>query len=374
MTQESGPATIGNVAHVRAGNDAPKRGERVLTYVNGPGLARPLPPTPWLCRTLQVAPGRPLLWTAAAGSGKTWCAMSFGLTVAAGLSSWLSTFPLQTQGPVLHVNLEMHKDEIARRYQRLARGMGLDLNGLPIRVTNRSDIPTSFSLMSPDALPVLTKATTGMKLCIIDSLRAFLGGVDENKSEVRDALDVLLSVTERTGCTFIVIHHEGKPPKEGQGGGSTQHRARGSSAIVDACDGTFSISAAGFPCGMRIEQGKSSMDQKGDPFFVRLVDVGEKDVDGRSPAIVVEYVHVDEVEEAGEQETATVRRAREAVLDALRVHGSLNIRQIEKGKTAQGKPFVRGNKEAKAEAVSNLLADGLVVESRAGGQRSIRLA
>lgn len=354
-------------------NLSTKTKSKALAYSDGAEIAKPLPRTPWLVRDLQIAPGRPTLWTAPAGSGKTYLGQSLALAVAAGLPSWLSTFAIQSSGPVLHLNLEMPRNEVFRRYQRLARSMGLDVATLPLRVTNRLDVPQGLSLMSGDIVDVLAASVAGVKLCLIDSFRAFIGGMDENKSEVRSCLDVLLAVTERTDCTFIVIHHEGKPPKEGQGSSSVQGRARGSSAIVDACDTTFSIGHAPFPCGMRIEQGKASMGEKAEPFFVKLEDSGPKDEDGRSHAIAVEFVHPEEAEAYGEQESGAVKRARAAIIEALGIHGALNIRQIEKGKTALGKPFVRGAKDAKTEAVTNLLADGLIVERRNGGQRSLCL-
>lgn len=398
MTQPSGPATNGagkakpaNDAEAEAarrhalegetmdlsagqvrGSKSPPKVVRKLSFSDAATLARALAPTPWVVRALQIAPGRPLLWTAAAGSAKTWLAMSLGLSVAGGLSSWLSTFPIQKSGPVLHINLEMHRDEIARRYQRLARGMGVDLATLPIRVTNRLDVPTGFSLMAEDVVEVLSAAVAGHVLCVIDSFRAFIGGVDENKSEVRQALDVLLSVTERTSCAFLVIHHEGKPPKDGEASGtSSQHRARGSSAIVDAVDLTYSVTVeAG--C-FRITQGKASMGQKVEPFTVKLVDSGDKDEDGRSAAIAVEYVHPEEAAELATREPPAVVRARDEILQALRIHGSLNVRQIERGKAPDGKPFVRGNKEAKHEALEGLLADSLIVEHTKGRQRRFSL-
>lgn len=358
------------------GNVAPpvhplERGARTLTYSDAMSLAQPVGPTPWIVRDLQIAPGRPILWTAPAGSGKTWLAMALALTVASAEPTWIS-FGVQRHGIALHINLEMPEAEIRRRYQRLARGMRLDLGQLRLRATNRIDVPGKFDLFSDDAVEVLALAVKGVTLCVIDSLRAFIGGVDENKSEVRLALDVLLSVSERTGCTFVVVHHEGKPPKEVQAG-STQHRARGSSAIVDACDCTFSVSTAEFPCGMRIEQGKASMGKKSEPFFVKLVDEGAVDEDGRSSAIRIEYVFPEEAEQIAAAEPAPVARAREAILEALRVHGSLNVRNIATGRTAEGTPYVRGNKDAKHRAVEGLLADGMIVEERKAHARVFRL-
>lgn len=324
-------------------------------------LSRPRPRIPWLVPAVQLAPGRPTLWTAPAGSGKTWLAMSLALAIGAGLSTWLSIFPVVRSGPVVHINLEMHGDELARRYQRLARGMGVDV--AQVRVVNRADVPPGFSLTHRDAafvVETLVATVTGAVLCVIDSFRAFIGNVDENKSEVRIPLDLLLSVSERTGCAFVVIHHEGKPSKDGEKA-SVQNRARGSSAIVDACDCTFSFTPSKIPSGIDIEQGKASMGRPSEAFTARLVDVGDLDEDGRSAAIRVEYVPPEEAGVLAEYEAPHVRRAREAILEALRIHGSLYVRQIMKGSASPGVPFVKGKYSAKAEALELLEADGLVV-------------
>lgn len=358
---------------LEAGADFPpvnlgtKRPGRVLGYMDGAALSMPVPPTPWLCRSLLFAPGRPTLWTAAAGTGKTWLGQSFGLSVAAGLSSWLDTFPIQKSGPVRHINLEMPRDEMVRRYQRLARGMRLDLAALPLRLINRADVPTGFSLMSDDVVDVLTEATMGARLCLIDSFRTFIGSMDENKSEVRACLDNLLTVQERTGCMFLVIHHEGKPPKE-ETGHSSQHKARGSSAIGDAVDLTWSIGEAGFPSGMKITPGKASMGQRGEPFAVRLIDIGEHDQDGRSEAIVVEYVPPEQAAEIGDRPAAE-RLIEDRILAALKTHGELNRADIIRGKKHDGSPaIVVGNKQAKERALKNLTDDGEIERSNGKGR------
>jgi hypothetical protein len=65
---------------------------------------------------------------------------------------------------------------------------------------------------------------------VIDSLRAAAPTIDENTSEARRALDMLGLVSDKTGATFLVLHHEGKPKDYGD----ARMAARGSSAIQDA--------------------------------------------------------------------------------------------------------------------------------------------
>ena len=187
---------------------------------------------------------------------------------------------------------------------------------------------------------------------------------------MRACLDNLLTVQERTGCMFLVIHHEGKPPKEEQQG-SSQHKARGSSAIGDAVDLTWSIGEAGFPSGMKITPGKASMGQRGEPFAVRLVDMGPTDEDGRSESIVIEYIPPEQAAELGERPAAE-RVIEDRIIAALRTHGELNQSDILRGKTHDGRPaIVVGKTQAKKDALKRLVEEQSVIEGAGKGPEKL---
>lgn len=345
-----------------AANDGSPPRRRKLDYLTGADIAKPLPPTEWICRELQLAPGRPILFTAAAGTGKTWVLLSLLLTVAAGRSSWLERYSLQRTGPVLHLNADMGERALRRRYQRLARGMRLSLEEMDksVFLFNSRQLPDGFSLLGDGAEPFLVSAIEETKACLvlIDALRPLLGGADENKSEASEALRVLLRVSERTGATVAVIHHQGKPGKEEGGARSSQHKARGSSAFVDACDATFSLEPAGFPDGICITQGKASMGQKNEPLFVRLADVGEPGDDGARSGFVVLDVHPDEAAQLVAQQPQAVNKYADDILRVLGERGELKRSTI----TEPG--IVRGNKQGKTDALRKLEADGKIVNER----------
>jgi hypothetical protein len=187
----------------------------------------PLPPTPWVSKELQIGPGRPAMLAGYGASAKTMAAQSLILSVAAGVPVW-GKFHCQ-RGVAKHLDYEQGFKATARRYQRLARGMGID----PREIVNNlfvAPFPTCY-LNSTSALDVYAKACEGASLVVIDSLRGALPGEDENASGIRSFVDVLTQVSERTGATVLLLHHAGKP-KEGQT--DARMMLRGSSALFDA--------------------------------------------------------------------------------------------------------------------------------------------
>lgn len=198
--------------------------------LEAPGIFAPLPPMPWVVEGLAIAPGAPTLIAGYGYSAKTLAAQALLLAVAAGRRIW-GEFAC-VRGRCIHLDFEQGERLTRERYQRLALGMGVpfeDLHGMlalcsmpPLYLTHRA---------SEDAL---VAACTDVSVCLIDSFRAAVPGVDENDSKVREFLDILTRVSERTGCAFVVIHHAGKGKPEDHGGDG-RHAPRGSSGIFDAC-------------------------------------------------------------------------------------------------------------------------------------------
>lgn len=187
------------------------------------------PPIPWICRELYLAPGRPSLIAGYGYSAKSVSTQALLLAIASGTKVW-GKYAVQRMGHVLHLDHEQGKRATILRYQRLAKAMKIGPDELGDRL-HVAALPRSFRLSNPDAEDVLRRAVDGFVFCGIDSLRATTPGIDENDSQIRDHLDKLLRVSEKTGCAFVVIHHAGKNGKEKD----ARERGRGSSAIFDAC-------------------------------------------------------------------------------------------------------------------------------------------
>lgn len=189
----------------------------------------PLPPTRWLVRDLQLgSKGRPGMLAGYGASAKTLAAQELALAVASGTPAW-GHFATE-QGQVRHLDYEQGFHATARRYQRLAFGHGIDPRSLSGRL-KLSVFPTLF-LDSPDAFDAYASICDGVDLVVLDALRGATPGHDENESTIRGCLDTLARVSERTGASFLVLHHAGKP-KDGHSDARTV--LRGSSAIFDAC-------------------------------------------------------------------------------------------------------------------------------------------
>jgi hypothetical protein len=197
-------------------------------------LATELPPIPWICEGIGLAPGAVSLVAGYGYSRKTMAMQSLGLSVAAGRPVW-GVYGTR-KGPFVHLDYEQGRRLTQERYQRLARGMGFELGELDPGSLRVACMPRLY-LDAKEAFDELLELCDGAAFALVDSMRAAFPHADENSSEVRSYLDVLSRVSERTGCAFAVIHHARKP--NAQNGGTATHAIRGSSALFDACQSVY---------------------------------------------------------------------------------------------------------------------------------------
>lgn len=197
-------------------------------------LAKALPPVPWVCEPLGLAPGAISLVAGYGYSRKTMAMQSLGLSVAAGKPIW-GLFSAR-RGPFVHLDYEQGRRLTQERYQRLARGMGFELADLAPGALRVGCMPRIY-LDEKETFDSLVRLVDGAAFVLVDSLRAAFPHADENSSEVRSYLDVLSRVSERTGAAFAVIHHARKP-QQGNDTGAT-FAIRGSSALFDACQSVY---------------------------------------------------------------------------------------------------------------------------------------
>jgi len=185
-------------------------------------LSEPLPPVPWVCESLGLAPGAVALVAGYGYSGKTMAMQSLLLSVASGKPAWC-VYNIR-QGNAVHLDYEQGRRLTQERYQRLAFGMNLDLRELPKGSLRVAAMPRVY-LDHDKSIEELTRIVDGAALVLVDSLRAAFPSADENSSEVRTYLDVLSRVSERTGACIAIIHHARKPNM--QNGGTATHSIRG---------------------------------------------------------------------------------------------------------------------------------------------------
>lgn len=161
-----------------------------LRVLSGAALAAEIPPTSWLCRDLQLAPGRPPVIAATANAGKSWSLQCMAMSVALGLPIF-GRFDVQTPGAVIHVCTDAGERATIRKYQQIARAFGKDIPGnlyvVPDRIAGTVD---KYGAFQPKSFENLDKLATelGAKLVILDSMFAICAGIDMNNPDAGNAL------------------------------------------------------------------------------------------------------------------------------------------------------------------------------------------
>ncbi len=146
--------------------------------------------------------------------GKSWMASALAISVASGLD-WLG-FPVE-QGPVLHIDNELHANTSTFRYHRVAEAMGVPAHlfshqlttvSLRGRLADLNRLGTLFAAYPPGAF----------KLVIIDAFyRALPSGTDENDNgAIANLYNLIDLYAMRLGCAFVLIHHTSKGNQSGK--------------------------------------------------------------------------------------------------------------------------------------------------------------
>jgi len=195
--------------------------------LTGAELATPLDPRKWASEWLGIAPGRPAILCGEGGSRKGWLSMAALLLGAAGMPLWGHEFTPGMRG--VYFDWEQTLYETKLRFQLLARGYGIDLASLGTRL-GYMWMPTQ-SLANEGAREEMCKRVDGFDMAVIDSTRASTVGVKENSEEASYAGQTLTTVSEKTGCSFMMLDHSGLPDTTGLR--QRQHAIRGHSSKRD---------------------------------------------------------------------------------------------------------------------------------------------
>jgi hypothetical protein len=315
----------------------------------------PLPPVPHVAVGLDLCPGAPSMIGGYGFSGKTVSGQALLLAVALGRCAWGCADLRVTSAPAIHFDYEQGERLTRERYQRLARAMGataVDLDGR-LRVC---PYPKTY-LDDPAAEEFYLRRIDGAGIALVDSFRAGLVNGDENDSRVRRYLDMLGRVSERSGCTIVVIHHARKP-RQGEMGGA-RAALRGSGAIFDACNSVLVLEATekGEPAIVHHEKARTS-GRTHEPFALVIEDV---DVAGEQRAgLRVDYRAIEAVAEHRDR-----KRRRDASALDRRV-----LDAVEREPGLQRTSVVRAlnvNKQRGLDAVRDLLDRRLLEEGPRGG-------
>ncbi len=261
-------------------------------FVSGFDLATPLPPTPWVCEALAIAPGPVTIVGGAGFGGKTVSLQAMLLAVAAGRPLW-GHFPIR-KGVVKHFDFEQGKPLTKRRYQRIANAMGIDLRELE-GALHLCSLPEG-RLDKDYAFRELAWMLQGVTVAIIDAFRGAFPDALENDSGVRQYLDMISKVSDLTGCTIIVIAHSRKMSNDGD---DVRSSLRGSGALYDAAQGVFMLDGhKGRPTRVNHTKERVEGDLK-ETFGLVISDVPDPCLDaGPKWGLSVEYMSGPELQAA----------------------------------------------------------------------------
>jgi hypothetical protein len=336
---------------VPEGAKPPSAWAKAVQLTRAADLFAPLPPTNWLCEALELAPGPPAIWAGFGFGGKTYAAQALALAIATGRDVW-GAFRCR-QGRVLHMDFEQGRILTSRRYQKLARGMGIG----PDDVADRLEVAVLplLNLALPSAEKLLLEGTTGCALCIVDSYRAACPTIDENSSTARLPLDAMTRVSERNDCMFLVLHHANKPSAEQRPGGARMSM-RGSGALYDACASQHVFTGSkGKPTVVHHEKARLTGKPRAD-FELEIRDI----LDDRGAFDGVEVV----CSQAPDPDSV-----RNAGLTAIK-HRILAFLASNPGSTRESiKGRVTGNDGDKVLCLNELVDEGKVRETGEGGAK-----
>lgn len=243
-----------------------------VRILDGAAIAAPLPELEYIVPEIGLVAGggAPHMVAGYGFAGKTLALQSLLLSLAAGTTVW-GAYKLARSFRVLHVDKEQGDALTRRRYQRLARDMGIELASLGDGIGAAIMPPLTMSIgCRADWLALLE----GRDLVLIDSMRAASPGQDENSSEFREGLDMLGELSEQTKCRALVIHHARKPNDDAPSG---RFNIRGSSAIFDALDCAYVFAAdKGEPIRVMHEKARSNGETV-DDFALVVSDIPQPD-------------------------------------------------------------------------------------------------
>jgi ribosomal protein S25 len=316
----------------------------------------PLAAQTWLVPSLQLGPGRPTLIPGYGASAKSLAAQQLELAIASGRKVW-DHFETLQPGRVLHIDYEQGFHATAKRFQRLARGHGIDPAELGDRITYVA-MPRVY-LDKREHEEIFVRACEGYDLIVVDALRGAAPHTDENDSAFRGALDLCTYISQETNATVVLLHHAAKP-KEGHKS-DERTLARGTSAIYDASGCVLNFVARANSPARLVTQVKMPADAEGgplDPFELVVEDVA---IDGEARAGVRVVWRVPEVVDVTDAAASVYERDAALILKAVRRYA---------GQSANAVLARCGVRRARANEVLRALTDEGRLELTSGKNRT----
>lgn len=239
------PSQVGIRANMS--QDHPKDGSLLLQYAAHSYLYGPPPPRRFLVEGLVLA-GKPHLFAAEGGAGKTYSAMDLGLKVAAGVGTWMGQrITEHATGAVVILTAEDDKDEIHLRMEEIDPGGELRKKaGDKLIILPLPSLGGTFPLVETDQTgnpqahknwvslyEEMGKLEGGVSMVIIDTFSSSLHGEENSALVVNQWFRVATDVCGAYGAALFITHHIRKlSPKDAVTDAASMLNAiRGSTAL-----------------------------------------------------------------------------------------------------------------------------------------------
>ena len=169
-----------------------------------------------------VAPG---------ATGKSVCALQI-LAAVSSRYDITGCFPTTKAGRAVYLSGEDTSDIITQRLYHL--GQSLPQQAREAMAQNAQIVPIvgqTPDILSKTWQDILLAHATDSRLLIIDTLRRFHSGDENDSGNMTRVIQALEYIASLTGCSILFLHHVNKASING--GGNDQGASRGSSAITD---------------------------------------------------------------------------------------------------------------------------------------------
>jgi hypothetical protein len=182
----------------------------------------------------RIPAGKLMLIAGRGGGGKSTFTRSLTAAVSAGRCALGLKYPNPVRGKVLIVAAEDGPEDTILP-GLLAEGADISQIGI-LEGVKKGVTRTDFTL-APEHVELVRerlRASPDIRLIIIDPIASFVGRAkvdDHRATELRQVLDPLSELAERTGATIAMVAHLNKA---GAGGGAAVDRIAGSAAYRDA--------------------------------------------------------------------------------------------------------------------------------------------
>lgn len=171
-------------------------------------------------------------------SGKTNLSLDIAMAYLSG-GCVLGEYKVKETGPVLIINADEGKAYFTHRIKMFASGHGLVEFGNPLHYQCRTDLNLSDAETRSKLFDSIEEKGPG--LIIIDPLRDFFIGCENDSNEMKPVLDFFIGLRDLLGAIVIVVDHLRKPGKDSRG--DSPHSLRGSGNKFSRADSTFIVRA-----------------------------------------------------------------------------------------------------------------------------------